>query len=79
MAMECQSCGRTMKHAEDHADSDLQNEFCSYCMVRGEWAIETRDEMKDKLVRDYKEQYDMVDEEAEEKVEELMSRLKRWM
>ena len=78
MAMECQSCGRPMECAEDHADCDLEHEFCNYCMVEGEFTIKTREEMKDKLAQTYKETMDMVDEDAQANAEEMLSRLKRW-
>lgn len=78
VTMECQSCGRPMECAEDHADCDMEQEFCNYCMVEGEFTIKTRDEMKDKLVLTYKETMDIVDEEAQEKAERTLSGLKRW-
>jgi hypothetical protein len=75
---ECQSCGRPMECAEDHADCNLEHEFCNYCMVEGEFTIKTREEMKKKLTLTYKETMDMVDEDARRKAEETMSGLKRW-
>jgi len=47
-------------------------------MVEGEFTVNTREEMKDKLVITYKETMDMVDEDANQKADELLSRLKRW-
>jgi len=78
MITECQSCGKPMECAEDHADCDMEQEFCTYCMVEGEFTVNTREEMKDKLVLTYKETMDMVDEEAQAKAEETLARLNRW-
>lgn len=78
MITDCQSCGRAMECAEDHADCDLEHEFCNYCMVEGEFSVKTREEMKEKLMLSFKETMDMVDEEARLKAEETLSGLKRW-
>ena len=78
MITECQSCGKPMECAEDHADCDTEQEFCTYCMVEGEFTVKTRDDMKKKLVITYKETMDMVDEDANQKADELLTRLKRW-
>ncbi len=76
--MECQSCGMPMECEEDHADCDVTQEFCKYCMVKGEFTIKNREEMKRQLALKYEETFNITSDEAMKRAEDTLSRLKRW-
>jgi hypothetical protein len=63
---------------DDHAEADVESEFCHYCMMKGEFVVKDRAGMKDSLTEAYMTELDIPREEAEEKAEETIKRLKRW-
>jgi len=76
--MECQSCGMPMENPQDHADADATSDFCHYCMVKGEFVVKDAASMKDHMVEMYMQQMGVSKEEAAEKAEATLKRLRRW-
>lgn len=83
----CQSCGMTMKTAEEfgiHADQSLHTEYCVYCFKNGTFTREvTVEEMLETNLK-YLDHWNketgntMTPDEARPVLRQFLSTLKRW-
>lgn len=70
----CQSCGQPIAEGEA---SEEQSEFCTYCMVQGEFTSDY-DSVKSSVADRIQEESGMAREEAEKAADERLKGLKRW-
>lgn len=77
MVEQCESCGRQMMTADDHAGDDLSIPYCDTCADH-EGELLPRSAIEDRLVREAMDEHDATEQEARQYIQRQLDEMPAW-